>query len=164
VIAGIDPGFQGAFAVISDGGNATSIDVPILVVGNGKKEKPVFDVQEMDNLVRTYLVGASLVGIEEVGPRPMEGVVSVFRFGEGYGIWRGLLAAHKIPYIEVTPSSWKRAMFGTRGMEKDASVALAEKLFPSLSFRTPRGRLLDGRAEALLIAEYVRRQRVQGKL
>jgi len=168
IYVGIDPGFQGAIAVltVTETRECTVYDTPILVVGNGKKEKLEFDVPEMNRLLNPILAFNQpiLAGIEEVGPRPMEGVVSVFRFGTGYGLWLGLLAAHGIPHVKVHPAKWKRDVFGGKGREKDASIVMAEALFPQHSFRTPRGRLLDGRAEALLIADYVRRMHIQGKL
>ena len=45
-----------------------------------------------------------------------------------------------------------------QGKEKDASVYRAQQLFPLAQLVGPRGGKYDGRAEALLIAEYGRRQ------
>ncbi len=160
---GIDPGFQGAVASLEP---AQVWDTPTLIVGNGKKQKTEFSVPEMWRTLHRAIENADevIVIIEEVGPRPMEGVVSVARFAEGYGIWRGLIVALKLRYYRIPPSVWKRDVFKERGMEKDASVAKAEQLWPTIQFRTERGRLLDGRAEALLMADYGKRMHTQGKL
>lgn len=77
----------------------------------------------------------------------------------GYGVWRGLLAAYGIPYDVVRPQVWKRTVGLPQKADKAASVALASRLFPRLSDQLvgPRGGLIDGLAEALLIAEHRRR-------
>jgi len=40
---------------------------------------------------------------------------------------------------------------------------IAERLFPDLEFRTKRGKALDGRADASLLAEWGKRRRAGGK-
>lgn len=65
----------------------------------------------------------------------------------------GLVALLGISYREVSPSVWKRGM-GLDG-DKERSRALARSLWPA----APLGRKRDhGRAEALLLAEWLRRQ------
>lgn len=177
LIIGIDPGFQGAVGVLDVAQTsmltvrALVFDAPIMVLGAKKpggkvKEKPVFSQVTMFRLLKAQVDTQELcvAAIEEVGPRPMEGVVASFRFGAGYGMWTMALAALGIMRYEIPSMRWKRDVFATRGQDKDASVIKAEQLFPSLVFRTERGRLLDGRAEALLLADYLRRQLAQGKL
>ena len=75
------------------------------------------------------------------------------------GCWQGVLAALQIPHQMVTPQRWKRTLMDGRPKGKAASVLVAQQLFPwaAPQLRGPRGKALDGRADALLIAEYVRR-------
>ena len=58
------------------------------------------------------------------------------------------------PPVFVTPQKWKKHF--KLGKEKDEAVALAVKMFPASEsmFFGPRGGVLDGPAEASLIAVY----------
>ncbi len=67
--------------------------------------------------------------------------------------------------ILVRPQDWQRAML--RGEPKAESrrerletyVRVAERLWPRVSFRGPRGGLLDGKAAAALIAAFTQKER-----
>lgn len=85
-------------------------------------------------------------------------MTSMFRFGENYGFIQGLLAAYAIPYELVTPQKWKRE-FQITG-DKNSAVDVCRRLFPGVSLRrTERCKKdHDGMAEALLMAEYVKRK------
>lgn len=79
-----------------------------------------------------------------------QGVSSTFQTGYGYGVIIGVLASLAIPYHEVSPGVWKRAM-GLVGTDKAAARALARSWWPTAAL----SRVKDhGRAEALLIARY----------
>lgn len=161
IYIGIDPGFTGAVAMIN-GAEMSIVDTPTVEFKHGKRTRPEFDEHGMVRVLTQIMPFSTRstdvrVGIEDVGPRPMEGVVSVGRFMKGYGLWLGIIAALGLQCEKIRPQTWKRDVFGESGMEKDASVARAEQLCATIQFRTLRGKLLDGRAEALLIADYVRR-------
>jgi len=78
-----------------------------------------------------------------------------FRYGEVYGILKGVIVSLELPLLEVAPITWKNKMIG-KGKSKDASRMLAAQLFPQLSDRL-RLKKDHGRAEAILLAEYGRR-------
>ena len=86
----------------------------------------------------------------------------MFSMGMGFGLWLGICAALQFPIQRAEPGKWKRDMGLKSGDDKAASVVLASRLFPSASlFRTSRCTVgSDGRAEALLIAEWGRRSLV----
>lgn len=92
--------------------------------------------------------------IERVASSPQMGVVSSFKFGQSYGFLRGLLLANKIPFEEVTPQKWQRAMGCLSKGDKNVTKARAQQLFP-------KEKITHGNADALLIAEYCRRVRSQ---
>ena len=71
------------------------------------------------------------------------------------GIFEGITAAFRIPTCYVEPKDWEN-YFDLRGKKKDgdSNVQLAKSKYPDIKFQTPRGRVLDGRADAMLIAEY----------
>ncbi len=87
--------------------------------------------------------------VELVSSRPHQGVASVFKFGCGFGMVRGVIAATRIPLHLVTPSKWKRH-FGLDG-DKEKSRALALRVWPTRSDLFGRKKH-HGRAEAALLA------------
>lgn len=90
--------------------------------------------------------------LERVHSMPAQGVASSFKFGQNYGFLRGLLVAFKIPFEEVTPQRWQRALGCLTGGDKRISKAKAQSLFPQIKFT-------HATADSALIAEYGRRLR-----
>lgn len=96
------------------------------------------------------------VFIEKVSAMPGQGVSSMFRLGEGYGLWIGIISALKLPLTKVHPATWKKVMM--QGIsDKDAARGRAQELFPDAAGYFKR-KLDCDRADAVLIAEYGRRQ------
>lgn len=156
---GIDPGLDGGFAFIS--GSFVEV-APTPVTPSGRRqyiEQGMRILIEAANGADVPSVGTA-AAIEEQRPMPRQGVRSMFSIGLGYGLWRGLLAGAGIPYDIVTPQRWRRDLGLATGADKGASVALASRLFPQLAeqFTGPRGGMRDGLAEAVLLAEWRRRQ------
>lgn len=142
VFVGIDPGKNGAMAII----------------GNGMTEVIPFNEKDYE---RCLLIWAHEMGgcvVERVNAMPGQGVSSMFSFGQNYGFIQGLLTAYKIPFELVTPRVWKKE-FGVTS-DKNTSIAVAKRLFPDVSLkRTERCKKDDdGCAEALLLAVVARRK------
>lgn len=125
------------------------------MVKSGPKMKRRYQVPAMAELLRGNV---SFVIIENVHSMPGQGVASSFSFGYGLGLWVGIVVALEIPYEMVTPQRWKGVMMNGQGKEKDAARYRAQQLFPTIADQLARKKD-DGRAEALLIAEYGRRSR-----
>ena len=143
---GIDPGKSGGIAAI----HPDEVCVyPTPVSGKEYLEQDMARLIPARNGVKA--------AIEKQQARPGQGRTSMFTIGEGYGLWRGMLAALMVPYVVVQPKDWRKAV-GLTGDKADA-VALAQRMFPSVADQLvgPQGGLRDGLAEALLIAEYARR-------
>lgn len=160
---GIDPGVTGAVAVIDENGGLVSLqDTPTIVVkkpGGGKRTAYV-ESQMAALLLNGSTVGDhTLVTIENVHSMPKQGVSSSFNFGMGFGIWLGVCAAMRLPLERVEPTVWKKAMHLPAGSDKNTSVLLASRLFPSASLDRKKD---DGRGDALLIAEFARRRYQNG--
>lgn len=141
---GIDPGKTGALALIMDDGSyRTVIDMPVT---------PSDLADELEQFIDPP--SPLRVAIEKQQAMPGQGVSSTFQTGYGYGLLIGTLATLGITYVEVAPSKWKAAM-GLRGSDKSESRKLAQSLFPD----APLARVKDhGRAEALLLAAWLRKQ------
>lgn len=140
VIGGIDAGQKGAIAWFENG------------------RANVFPFSEETFLDVCSRIPMEFCVLEQVHAMPNQGVTSMFNFGKNYGWIRGVLDANNIPIIDVTPQKWK-SFFGLIGKEKKDSIELCKKLYPDVSLlRTPKCKTNhDGMAEALLIAEYGRR-------
>ena len=152
---GIDPGLDGAVAFVFDDGAPLVFDTPTLRVGSGKVTRRVYNPQAMAEIIASCS-NRRHVFIEDVHSMPGQGVASTFTFGVGFGTWLGILAALGLSYDRVPPQRWKRAMLDGMGHDKDASRVRAIQLFPAVADQLGLKKH-DGRAEALLLAEYGRR-------
>lgn len=161
---GIDPGKTGAIAWIHPDGTAGARPTPIVEFTNGKWD---FDKDEMIALLEAtskYDPGPPFVAIEKVNAAPMrgrkQGAAGMFGFGRGYGLWLGYLSVMAIPFVEVDPRRWKRAILGGTAKDKAAAIGYVQRLYPTVDLKaTPRSRKpSDGKADAICIAEYARRE------
>jgi crossover junction endodeoxyribonuclease RuvC len=160
----IDPGLSGAVATLDETGQLIFIqDTPIITVHRGKTPKGNVKTRHLylpaamasilsDNQVEPP--DSIIVGIESVHAMPGQGVTSMFSMGRGLGLWEGIVAALRLPVEMIEPMVWKRAMGIPAGSDKRASVELALRLFPT----APIKRTQDGRADAVLLAEFLRRK------
>jgi len=153
VYIGIDPGLSGGVAAISDKGELLMIeDTPALKAKTGTKV--YLPAQMAEILKRVEISKVAVVGIEQVHSMPKQGVASSFRFGEGFGMWQGIIAALGMPMMMVPPQRWKKAMLAAgAGSDKGVAIARAQQLLPSAAKYLTRKKD-DGRAEAILIAMY----------
>lgn len=149
---GIDNGLSGAIAVIGEDGGLTLHDMPVINI-DGKRK---YNIQAIAVLLKTVCGKESTVVLEKAQPFPGQGVVSMFSTGYCFGVMQGILTALCVPYQVVPPQRWKKD-FSLAGTEKTACVPAAQGLFPGSEFVTPRGRMIDGRADAALLAEFGRR-------
>lgn len=88
---------------------------------------------------------------EQVGSRPGAGAVQMFRFGENFGVLKGIFGALGYPVSFVHPAEWKRVTRCPR--EKDAARLRASQVFPVWAPTFTRTRD-DGRAESAMLALY----------
>ena len=147
LIMSCDPGLGGALAVVSEEGIVDCVDMPVLTT----KAKREIDEVELARLIDAW-VGKDVqtAVLEKVGVRPGEGSVGAFTFGRGYGLIRGMLRAHFVRIVDITPQQWKAKAGIKAGAGKDASRALAKELFQKQAGLFSRVRD-DGRAEAVIM-------------
>jgi crossover junction endodeoxyribonuclease RuvC len=146
IFVGIDPGKAGAIACIDENGKATKYGMMPLLPSGEIDGKEVYRMLENsgDKVFCTLELAQAM---------PQQGVVSVFNYGRGFGKIQAAIEILKIPCQEVRPMAWKKE-FSLVKTEKTDSVTKAMKLFPDVEFYTKRGRMLDGLAEAFLLALY----------
>ncbi len=141
-ILGVDPGSSGAIAFYFPTYDRLTVeDMPVV----GRDVDAATLAARIRQMLPTHAV------VEQVASRPGQGVSSVFRFGVGYGVVLGVIAALEIPVHLVTPNRWKKAC--GLDSDKEKSRALALRHWPSRSDLFGRKKD-DGRAEAALLARY----------
>jgi hypothetical protein len=167
---GIDPGQQGAFAVIYEGGNVESWHVPHLFEkvrsGKTKAGNPSFKKKRVSYDYRTLHLffyqlrkfrneGADiLIGVERQGWRPTDAKNVVFACGTNQTLWTTLIGANDLACQLVQPAVWK-PLYLPKGADKEASRQLCLELYPNQELPLKKD---EARAEATLIADYVRRK------
>ena len=153
---GIDPGKTGSLAIYDS--NSKSVDF--------------FDWPKDDNIgvyfsnLEDVLMNLDieLAALEQVHGRPGQDSRSVFNFGKYFGIWSAWLAIYKVSHKLISPLTWKAKLKIPKATSKDVAKArkeakenaydVAYKLFPNATLKGPKGGLLDGRVDALLLAYY----------
>ncbi len=155
IIVGIDPGVTGAIAAVALDGRLDYAD-----------DMPTVDRWVSIPLLRGYTTDdrIKLVGLELVRSRPGEGHSGAFKFGDCWGTMRAAFGvSHQV--LDVRPQDWKKALRvgkdPTRSKEKSRAKAI--ELWPGNADLFARKKD-SGRAEAALIAEYVRREMRDGAL
>lgn len=137
---GIDPGLSGGIAALNSDG--TVLDV-------GKMPS------ELDALyycIERYRSDGDdcRAALEFVRSSPQMGVASSFKFGRGYGAIEMALVAARVPYYDVHPLRWQRALGCLSRGDKNITKSKAAALWPS-------HKITHAIADALLIAEWCRR-------
>jgi crossover junction endodeoxyribonuclease RuvC len=153
IYLGIDPGINGALAVLDSDGDIIDIfDMPALEYKSGKSVKRRVNPQGIVAELALFKDQSVQGIIEQVSAMPGQGVTSMFSFGRALGVLEGVLAGLLIPYDHVTPSVWKKEM--KINASKDGARELAMRYWPHKAQMFKRKKD-DGRAEAALLALYL---------
>ena len=165
MIAGIDSGLKGAIAVIEGPKVVRIQDFPTYKTVINKKERSVLDLVKLVPMIQD-LSSCECVFLEKLQPfaNPKSSFSANFSLGYCRGVLEAFLLIFKVRYEYVTAIEWQKS-FGVvrpkgdkKWKTKGPVYGIASKLFPEAELVTPRGRLLDGRSDALLIAEWGKRQ------
>ena len=148
-VLGIDPGKNGAAVLLdADGRLARVWDTPLVQTAG----KPAYDLTGMHRIIRTAVIDGAHIAIERVHAMPGQGVTSMVSFGEGYGIWQGLIAASGRPVTFYPPQTWHKTPLAGMPKGKGSARLRAKQLWPDTDvFDRVRD---DGRADAALIARH----------
>ena len=111
IYIGIDPGLSGAVGVLTEIDpyiRPEVYDTPTALI-EGEKTKRRHLTGSMARLLLPYAHRHDVLAVlENVHSMPKQGVASSFCFGEGKGMWEGILAALEIPMELVSPQRWKK--------------------------------------------------------
>lgn len=160
---GVDSGVHGAIAVLSNKHLVGIWDAPLDDTNAYRLGR--YNLFKTANLIRDIKKGAAgphgtvvEACIERINSMPGSGVHNAFLQGEGFMMWKAMFVAMGIFPMIVNSQAWRQAFF--KPTEKDErkaqSIALARKLYPASKALIQLAKH-DGRAEALLIAEFARR-------
>jgi len=158
ITIGIDPGLDGAWAVLNSDGSLHHVDdMPTYDGVDGKRHIHAIALYTCIHLAIGDPCPArawNVIGVvENVGARPGQGSVSGFRFGVTKGVAIGVLAPLVHEIVEPYPQAWKRAMGVTSA--KQSSLDKATDIWGE-DERWSLKKHAD-RAEAMLMAEHIRR-------
>ena len=145
-IAGIDPGTNGAIAVL-DSKNPDSVALLDL------NKNSIYETTKW-----LHNKKVDIIWLENVHSLYGMSAKSKFGFGRNFGIAFAIakLAVSDGPVQQVTPKVWQKYIGVTaKGKAVKQQVAkIAQYLYPQAELHGKRGGLLDGRSDALMIAYY----------
>ena len=162
-IIGIDPGKNGGIAMLDEGGKVVNCikmpDTPLELYEHlvGLVSHAAMSCTQMSEpMVYVY--------IEKVGGIPGQGASSAFSFGRGCGHLEMALLALKLRTNYVTPQKWQKMyQVGTSSITKSTAAEKKEhklKLKEKAQLLFPDKKVTNATCDALLIAEYGRKQEV----
>ena len=152
IVVGIDPGLNGAIAVLQDKKVLSITDMPVMA--DGKKNKRQLNNAQLAEILRKNTSEGDEISIvvEQVNAMPGQGVTSMFNFGQTFGAIKGVCAALQLPIFFVRPSKWKKH-FDLINASKDASRTKAIEMYPALSNQLAKKKDVN-KSDAILIARF----------
>lgn len=153
---GVDPGLTGAIILLSPTREI------ILKAIMPSRDKDLIPAEFIDLLTEAKNFGPLHCYLERIisyGMNPS----SAFTFGRCFGTTETLIAQMQIPCTYVEAKKWTRLMhegIDARFKPKEKSLIAFERLFPGVDLRANNKckKPHDGLIDALLIAEFARRQ------
>lgn len=161
---GIDPGYKGAIHWVNRSATAFVVeDMPVEKAGSGKDREREIDLEALDWIfARIRRLPDAAIGLEWPTTRPGEGAERSKRFGVGLGILLAYCHASGHPYFLIPPQTWKGRLRLPGKTVYDADKIVAARVreaYPQHVSKVlgPRGGILDGRCDAVLIAYFLRK-------
>jgi Holliday junction resolvasome RuvABC endonuclease subunit len=145
IYIGIDPGLSGGIAALSESG---------LVIE--AIHMPATEADILKALERSRILQPARAVLEHVWSVPGQG--GAFKFGRNVGHCEMALTSARIPFDQITPQRWQKAMGvvypkgSNDTVKKNITKRRAQQLFPEVVTIT------HAIADALLLAEYCRRR------
>lgn len=137
-IAAIDPGAKGAIAIL-DG------EIILEICDLSKEPEHIIFTAINKYNIKTVVV-------EKVGVMPHDSKISSFSFGENVGRILAACSLAETDVIRVKPRVWQSwcKIYGT-GNTKNLGLKILSQVYDRAIFLGPRGGLIDGRVDAVLI-------------
>lgn len=149
VYLGIDPGLEGAICVLKDDMSVEFFDLSRRAMVSALKE------------IKSKYTETRYCVIERPQSRFNMAHKAIKTSFTNYGKLTGTLECLEIPYREIDPQDWQKGLklpsSKQKARHKEAIALVGLKLYPYAEVYTKDGRLLDGRSDALMIADWCRR-------
>ena len=160
-IIGIDPGLQGAIAILENNKVINLFEMPTM--SEGKKNKKQLNSALLVKLLKENISTNEEVSVivEQVNAMPGQGVTSMFNFGQTFGAIKGICASLELPIFFVRPSKWKKH-FELINASKDSSRTKAIEMYPKLSNQLAKKKDVN-KSDAILIARFFSETRLNGE-
>ena len=142
---GIDPGASGAICALVPATKGIAF------------LQPPYDKNTYDKIMATQSAhNIRIIMIEQVSPIRGASAGSNFKFGYNTGQINAIAEITGIGVDLVRPKAWhkKIGMIKKQPHIKKEVAAIAHRLYPDAELYGPRGGLLDGRSDALMIAHF----------
>ena len=158
-VIGVDPGLEGAMVHLDHLRQVRSFaKTPVVRSSSNSGGKTQYNEREMAEVLQGMVRAAQAEGalvkvaVEDVHAAPGQGVVSMFRFGYGYGLWCGIVAQLGVPLVRIRPQAWQRLAYAGRDSsdKKQASILVAREKWPALPLRSKSAD--SGVSDAALLA------------
>jgi len=152
-VIGIDPGLDGAVVVLNVEGNVARCLAQFLTKDLCKDG---YVPEIMDGVISSACMtwAPELAVLERTSARPGEGVSSSYKFGVGWGLWRGILAG-RLRCIEPPPQTWQRIVLrDIPGEGKGRAINRAAQVHGLELMPGRRRKAHDGLADAACLALY----------
>lgn len=155
ISVGIDPGINGAFAVLADGVFVCAERLPTFQVSKSKSELDAYGLirlfyEKIPQADISDPLRQPVFYLERVASMPKQGVASSFNFGCAFGMIRGVLAGSGQRVHLITPAQWKKKA-KLIGQPKDVARIRAQHLYPKADLRLKKD--VD-KADAILLAHF----------
>lgn len=156
VVVGIDPGKEGAVAIIPAAGVDPSGVLPVVAGLPYPPDDAQPDAARLAAILRSGVWTIARAGVEDVNSHGM-GRQSAFVFGQGVGAILATLQILGVPIVRVRPQEWQRTIGATRKGGLRDPLGPVSRLFPRVDLFPGRTRKAHmGIVDALGIAEHVR--------
>jgi hypothetical protein len=142
---GVDPGSSGALCALSEDNTTVFKDYEAI---------PYNLALWLHDISQSHEI--QMIMIEDVHAIFGSSAKSTFNFGFNVGILHGIIRTLNLPLDLVQPKAWqKHAGVTAKGkLIKNEVKDIGQRIYPGAQVFGPKGGLLDGRSDALLIASY----------
>ena len=139
-VIGLDPGASGGVTVLSRSGELVeSLPMPDTLA-------------DLWSLIEKYSDN-SVAYLEKVGAMPGQGVASMFKFGQQYGYLQMALTAARIPFYDVTPMKWQKAL-GLLSKKGEGKTEHKSRMKGAAQQYFPKAKVTLKNSDSILIAFY----------
>ena len=155
-IIGIDPGKSGGVA-IWNGGLNTIIKCPKTIEGMADIIRSSKNSEYVDKNMRAKAY------LEQVHAMPHDGRSSLFKFGQNFGQWQGILAAYKVSTTLVSPQKWQKYWKTKLNIKLPKDKQERKRVLKEIASRYTDKRVTLYNSDAILITLYGLNEQQEGK-